>query len=427
MRMEKEQKNLVTELEKYKKPMERMFYVFFAINFVYDMLTYTMMFVPLENLLLKPLALLPIDLILPALETILNLRLLIVIPAAYTVFFEMRKQKQQAILIALLFVGWFYAMYWRKDSDLSIFCPLLLIVAAAGRNMKKMAKIALISGISVMGLAFILSQIGVIEDIVWQRVIGEGRGRHAFGMTYCTDLAAHVLYFILLYMLMVHGKMKWWGYALITVLTVINIVFVDGRIALACTVLAVMGCVFLHFYDKHQWKIPEALMVVWKWLLTWSFVLGAGFMFLLSVTYKKDPEIWYNRYVFFGGRLYTNYRLLKTIPFSWFGTSFYQSGWGGKTEEPAYYFWVDCSYTRLYAMYGIVAFLIFMALLTWIQIRLKKRKAYFAMYLMALVALDCMMEHHMTEVAFNIFLLMAFCDLDKVPGIGEERLERCIS
>ena len=41
---------------------------------------------------------------------------------------------------------------------------------------------------------------------------------------------------------------------------------------------------------------------------------------------------------------------------------------------------------------------------------------------MAVIALDCMIEHHMIEVAFNTFLVFAFADLDPVLG-KEERGE----
>ena len=75
-------------------------------------------------------------------------------------------------------------------------------------------------------------------------------------------------------------------------------------------------------------------------------------------------------------------------------------------------------------MHGIVAFVLFMALLTWIVIRLKKKKSYFGMYLMAIIALDCMIEHHMIEVAFNTFLVFAFANLDTILGESENETHK---
>ena len=397
-------------LQKYRKPMERMFYLFFVIIFIYDYLSSSMMFIPFQNMILKTILFLPIDLIEPVFELILNLRHLIIIPAVFTIIIEVKERNRKIILSLLLFAGWFYAMYWRESGDYAVFSPLLVIVACANRDMKKIIKLSLASGVFVIFLAFVLSRFGIIEDLTWNRP-GSSFERHAFGMNYCTDLASHVMFLIFLYMFLKQGHLKWWDYVVIVGLSAVNVFFVDGQIALICVVMALAGCCFVSIYDKKGWEIPEKVICVWKWLLQSAFVVGAGVMFLLAITYKEDPQIWYNRYYSLENRIHTNYRLLKAIPFSWFGTSFVQVGSGGKSDYTGYYFWVDCSYTRVYAMHGIVAFIIFMALLTWVQIRLKKKKAYFGMFLMAVVAFDCMIEHHMIEVAFNTFLVLAFADM----------------
>ena len=414
MEKTKQKKIIEQELGKYQRPMATMFYVFFAIIFIYDYLSSSMMFIPFENMILKGILWLPYDLIEPAFKLILNLRHLIIIPAVYTIICEVRDRKRQVILAALLLVGWFYAIYWREIEDYAVFSPLLVIVACANRDIKKIIKIAIVSGTSVIALAFVLSQMGIIEDLVWQRPGIGMPDRHAFGMNYCTDLVSHVMFLIFLYMFLKRGRLKLTEYVVIGVLSVINILFVDGKIALICTVFALGGCIFVTLYDKKQWKIPDGLMHIWDALMVSSYIIGAAILFGWVFIYKTDPDIWYNRYYSLENRLHTNYRLLTQIPFSWFGTNFVQMGFGGKAEMPEYYFWVDCSYPRVYAMNGIVAFVVFMAILTWIVIRLKKRKLYFGMFLMAVIALDCMIEHHMIEIAYNTFLVCAFANLDTI-------------
>ena len=266
----------------------------------------------------------------------------------------------------------------------------------------------------ILGLAFVLSRVGVIEDLVWQRPGVNMPDRHAFGMQYCTDLVSHVMFLILMYMFLKRGRLKWYAYVVIIILSVINVIYVDGMISLFCVVMGLLGCLYVVAYDKKKWRIPSVVLKGWKGLVLASFWIGAIILFVWVLVYKKDPDIWYNRYYSLQNRLNTNYRLLTQIPFSWFGTGFVQVGLGGKEEMPEYYFWVDCSYPRVYAMYGIVAFLIFMGLLTWIVIRLMKKKDYFGMYLMAIIAVDCMIEHHMIEIAYNTFLVFAFADLDPV-------------
>ncbi|MBP3295420.1 MAG: hypothetical protein J6M27_02465, partial [Lachnospiraceae bacterium] len=141
MEKTKQKKIIEQELGKYQRPMATMFYVFFAIIFIYDYLSSSMMFIPFENMILKGILWLPYDLIEPAFKLILNLRHLIIIPAVYTIICEVRDRKRQVILAALLLVGWFYAIYWREIEDYAVFSPLLVIVACANRDIKKIIKI----------------------------------------------------------------------------------------------------------------------------------------------------------------------------------------------------------------------------------------------------------------------------------------------
>ena len=222
------------------------------------------------------------------------------------------------------------------------------------------------------------------------------------------------MFLIFLYMFLKRGKLKIIEYAVIIMLTAINIIFVDGQISAICAILAAAGCVFTSVVSYKKFTIPAGLLKLWNIFAVSSYMICAVVQFIWALLYRDDPDIWYNRYYSLENRIYTNHLLLKCFPFSWFGTDFPQTGSGWTEESPDFYFWVDCSYTRIYAMYGIVAFVVFMGLLTWITIRLLKRKNYFGMFLMMVIAFDLMIEHHMIEISYNTFLVLAFANLDKL-------------
>ena len=413
---------LELKLGSYRNPMEKMFYFFFALGFFYDYLTSSMLFIPFQNTLLSLLSFFPLPVIEILFYGILNLRYLIIFPAIYTIFCEVKDKRHRIILSALLLIGWFYAIYWRADMEWPVFSALLFIVACANRDIKKIIKISLIIGASVIVLSFILSQIGVIDDLVWQRP-GEGmRSRHAFGMNYCTNLASHAMFLIFLYMFIKKGKLKIWEYMTIIALTIVNILFMDCQISAICVLLAMAGCLLTALISHKKITIPENVVKIWNFIMISSYIVCAAIQFIWALLYRSDPDIWYNRYYSLENRIKTNYILLKNFPFSLFGTKFLQVGLGWTEETPDYYFWVDCSYTRLYAMYGIVAFVIFMALLTWIVIRLMKKNNYFGMYLMAVIAFDLMIEHHIIEIAYNTFLLLAFADLEPLSAADTKKI-----
>ena len=416
MRYEALKTELDQKLISYRKPMERMFYFFFALGFLYEYLTSSMLYNPLQNALLSALSIFPIRAVEMLFYGIINLRYLIIFPAIYTIICEVKNMRDRIILSLLLFSGWFYALYWRSDPECPVFYALLVIIACAERDIKKIFKISLIIGAVMIVISFILSQTGIIDDLVWQRPGEDLRIRHAFGMIYCTDLASHVMFLIFLYMFIKRGKLKFTEYLLILTLVLVNVLFVDGQIAAICTLLAMAGCVYNSVSYGKKITLPQKILKILKLLMISSFAACAALQFIWAILYKDDPNIWYNRYYSLENRIRTNYRLLKSFPFSWFGTDFLQVGLGGTEETPTYYFWVDCSYTRLYAMYGIVAFVIFMGLLTWIVIRLMKKKNYFGMFLMAVIALDLMVEHHIIEIAYNTFLVIAFANLDSLSA-----------
>ncbi|MCR5012780.1 MAG: hypothetical protein K6A72_10580 [Lachnospiraceae bacterium] len=420
MRQESLKTELEQKLDSYRKPMEKMFYVFFAIGFFYEYLTSSMLFIPFQNLILSVLSNFPLQVVEILFYGILNLRYLIIFPAIYTVFCEVRGRRNRIILTSLLFIGWFYALYWRSSLEWPVSYAFLVIVACANRDIKKIINISLIIGASVIGISFILSQVGVIDDLVWQRP-GEGmRNRHAFGMNYCTNLASHAMFLIFLYMFIKRGKLKIPEYLAIIFLTALNIIFVDGQISAVCVILSLIGCIFVAIFNYKKITVPKRILIVWNILTVSSYIVCATIQFIWAILYKDDPNIWYNKYYSLENRIRTNYLLLKNFPFSWFGTDFLQVGLGWNGETPDYYFWVDCSYTRIYAMYGIVAFVIIMALLTWIVIRLMKRKNYFGVFLMAIIAFDLMIEHHIIEVAYNTFLVLAFANLDTLYNSKED-------
>ena len=65
---------------------------------------------------------------------VMNLPLLIVIPAIYVIIAEMKTKRERIIGVILLILGWFYSMYMWKWSDTFMFRVMLVIVAT------KMAK-----------------------------------------------------------------------------------------------------------------------------------------------------------------------------------------------------------------------------------------------------------------------------------------------
>lgn len=402
--------------------MERMFYVFLVFVLLYDRLAATPFMLWLRyqaGVAMGDMDPALVDLLF---NSIFNLRFLIVIPAVYTLLFEVKNRRQQILMVVLLGIGWFYAFYWRDTNDTVVFEALILMVACYGREFKKIARTGMVLSILVLLLVFIMSGAGIWPDYIDER---GGFSRHAFGTFHCTDLAAQWGYMIFLYVFLKDGLLKWYDYLGIIVLTVLNLLLVDGRNTYLCVILLSVGCILHSYMKKKDIVLPGGLGKIWTGVLMLAFVIPAAVYFILNATYTDSPEVFYNRFGVLESlafRLRTTARVTSVLPFSWFGKYFLQmgAGFGVNAQHTGLYTFLDCSYMRVYVMYGVVAFVLFLLLFTGIQWRLKKEKMVFRMFILAVVALHCFMEHRWIDMAYDLFLLVAFADLGENVTIAQE-------
>jgi hypothetical protein len=94
-----------------------------------------------------------------------------------------------------------------------------------------------------------------------------------------------------------------------------------------------------------------------------------------------------------------------------FGTKMSEHGFGGKVggfEGWEKYFFIDNSYVRLLMLGGVSLLLLLIAALTWSQLRCFASGRYGCVFLLWIIAVVCVMEHHLIEPSYNIFPLMAF-------------------
>ena len=74
------------------------------------------------------------------------------------------------------------------------------------------------------------------------------------------------------------------------------------------------------------------------------------------------------------------------------------------------YFWLDCSYIRVLLCNGILVFLTIMILTVYVQYKAYKSNNYLFMFIMCVIALDCTIEHHLTDISYNFIFMLALTD-----------------
>ena len=308
---------------------------------------------------------------------------------------------RQALFEALILTAGY--LHWKVGGGkYSYFVFCVLIVGMTGRSFKALLAIACSIGTAMMAAAFVASQLGVIEDLVYTG------GRHSFGIVYCTDCAAHILFLMIMYAMLRLDEMTLIEYV-VMILCCAVMTMTKCKTDVYCCILFLAGVLVYKFTVK--WHQSKAVKII-SGLMVFSYMICAFFSFVM--TYAIDPKdqkaLETLDYTLIR-RIELNRQALQTGSFSLFGTAIEEHGFGGRTENlPSWdkYFFIDSSYIRLFVIGGVVLFCLLLLTITYAQIRCYAYKNYGFVFLLSLVALACFMEHHFMELAYNVFPMIAF-------------------
>ncbi len=403
-------------LKKYKKQMDRMYYIFLVIILLYEILGSTSLLYYLTVWIAGKMSGMDPALAGLIFQSVVNLRFLIIIPAIYVVVAEARNWGERALLGGMLLLGWIYLFYMREWNDTVMFKAMIMLVASYGKDFRKIAKYSMWVSGSIMFLALVLSLLGIIPEF---NMVRNNVVRHSFGTLGPTTFAGHVAAILITLIFIRDWKLKWFDLALLVIMSVLNLLFVDGRAALLEVVLATGAAVCFMFIHRRELAFYQKGGEIIRKILLWSYViLMAGYMWMM-VSYNPDPEAFYHKIPFlssFEGRISVPHNMLDQLPPSLFGNYFEKYDSMSYNLEDLYvsgeYTFLDSSYARLYMIYGIVGMLAGVLVFTGIQYRLYKKKQTYRMLLLAIVGFIYVVQRGLFEPGSNILLLLLFADID---------------
>ncbi len=291
------------------------------------------------------------------------------------------------------------------------FIMALMIVAAKDVEFDRILKLTLIIGTLIMAVALISSQIGLVEDLVY---FHRGANRHSLGISYTTDCAAHVFYLAAGYFLIKKGQLKAIEYIFFICLTILLYYMTRARNNTICLLLLIFATVIYQLLFKNSFT--------GKGLTTLRYVLGGAFILFflgciliaifLMITYKNDGGIiTYIDNIFLGNRIGMGNTAYIEHGLKLFGSDIPQMGYGRTTIAPEWYFCLDSSYMLVLLERGILIFIMMIAMTLKVMIKGIKNNIYLT-GIMALIALQCLVEHHWMELAYNFFLLATFAAIN---------------
>lgn len=336
-------------------------------------------------------------------------------------YMVMRPADIKKILFVFLIIGSFVIARRYSGAD-ALLETGLLIAGANDIDYRKILKVYLIVEIPMTICTMIAGYTGVITNLVYHR--GD-QVRMAFGFIYPTDFAAGIVFMITAWVVLRQARCTWIEIGLMIISVVLFEKYCDVRNSEIVMMILIICVVYLKIRNKLAAKkgkgyIPSLLLKILCLVAPYGL---AGFMILVSRFYRPDIEWMAKLNTLFSTRLSLGKEVFDRYDIQIWGQDIPMRGNGGSTEVVADYFFIDSSYVNILMRLGLVAFILVMLIISIIMI--KNLNHPYMLMAMAIVCIHSVMEHHMFEVYYDVFLMLPLAKFDvKDIGIGK-RQRKC--
>lgn len=334
-------------------------------------------------------------------------------------YMVMKTSDIKKILFILLVIGSFIIA--RRYSGVDALLETGFLIAGANDiDYRKILKVYLIVEIPMTICTMIAGYTGVITNLVYHR--GE-QVRMSFGFVYPTDFAAGIIFMVTAWVVLRQVRCTWIEIGLMIISVVLFEKYCDVRNSEIVMMILSICVVYLKIRNKLAAKkgkgyIPSLLLKILCLVAPYGL---AGFMILVSRFYRLDIEWMAKLNTLFSTRLSLGKEVFDRYDIQIWGQDIPMRGNGGSTEVVADYFFIDSSYVNILMRLGLVAFILVMLIISIIMI--KSLNHPYMLMAMAIVCIHSVMEHHMFEVYYDVFLMLPLAKFD-VKDIGK-RQRKC--
>ncbi|WP_313151759.1 hypothetical protein [Lacrimispora sp.] len=292
---------------------------------------------------------------------------------------------------------------------------------------KRILKTYLAIGTIIMAITILGALTGCIEDLIYD----EGKAhKHAFGIVYTTDFGAHIFFLLSAYLVI---RERPPGVILNAILILISYLLyrISGtRCSSGSILLLVIGGiyvkhtnrVFANSIGESKWgKIKLRIIRLFDVCIALMAPFCALIMFLLTQYYSQTNALLDKINTVSTGRLGLGKWAIEKYGINLWGTAFNMIGAGGGDGDHPGYNFIDSSYILILVRYGLVLFIITLIGLVWLSYKARRFGKRMLLVTLSIVAIQCTIEHHLLEIAYNSFFLLIFSEI-----VQEERLMESI-
>ena len=339
---------------------------------------------------------------------------LILVRAAYS---KQYKIWEVAVILGLYIL---FSMASSRNGYEEYMYLLILIIGARGISFKKLIKVyaAVTAVLLIITIAAALS--GYIENLTYYQ---EGRRtRYAFGINYPTDFSA-ILFFLILAWFYIRGKkLKYIELGIAGLLGIFVYWFCDARMNTICIIGASLVFAVHKFFSKKAEKKQKEYRICKpiSMLLILSGILCSLVMTGLTMLYSPNNPIIAFIDNALSSRLRLGHKGIDIYGFTLWGQNIPMIGLGSTTKDVDFYFFLDSSYIYNLLQFGLLIAVLLLAAWTMISGKAYIKKEWELLLILAIIAVQCMVEHHMVSVAFNPFWMALLGELSVETTKGKK-------
>lgn len=339
---------------------------------------------------------------------------LILVRAAYS---KQYKIWEVAVILGLYIL---FSMASSRNGYEEYMYLLILIIGARGISFKKLIKVyaAVTAVLLIITIAAALS--GYIENLTYYQ---EGRRtRYAFGINYPTDFSAILFYLILAWFYIRGKKLKYIELGIAGFLGIFVYWFCDARMNTICIIGASLVFAVHKFFSKKAEKKQKEYRICKpiSMLLILSGILCSLIMTGLTMLYSPNNPIIAFIDNALSSRLRLGHKGIDIYGFTLWGQNIPMIGLGSTTKDVDFYFFLDSSHIYNLLQFGLLIAVLLLAAWTMISGKAYIKKEWELLLILAIIAVQCMVEHHMVSVAFNPFWMALLGELSVETTKGKK-------
>lgn len=318
------------------------------------------------------------------------------------------RQKIASFLIIILAI-----VSWRNSDSNLILVMMSFILAARKVSFRKILQCYFETVLIVLVFVIFFSIIGIIKDLVF--VVPGRATRYSLGIIYPTDLAAHILYLLLVHEYLNFKKIDWRYYVAYFIVAFLTKAITDARLSVLCMIFSIFVLFIARRATKEQHRSLRMLLSTF-----WMYIpISAFIAFTSTYFFDKNNHIFFKFDRVLSGRLGYGHLAMGLYPVTWLGQKIVEHGLGGSSGMNIFinhnngYFFIDSSYIRLILMYGLLTTFVVLIIMTLVSIKGVVYHRYELTAILLVVTFSCLVEQHMLELSFNPFLLAFLANIEE--------------